>query len=255
MPISNVKELVAYAKANPGKLSYASSGPGTISQQEMEIFKQAAGLDIVEVGYKSTGQAMTDAVGGQIPLFPAVVPLVLPHIKSGRVRALGLFDTRRSPLVPDVPLMARSSVCPATRQPPCGTASWRPPDPPEDAVKTLNGLFSWRNASAEVKERLGGMGAEPNRPTNEQFTAELKAEAREGCEARQDARHRRNETSGKVCGRIRGGRASRGLTASACAVLPYKAIRAIVNSAPAGLTDVVGRLMMTRMSQSLGQPS
>ena len=83
LPINNVKELVAYAKANPGKLSYASSGPGTSSQQEMEVFKQAAGLDIVEVGYKSTAQALNDVLGGHIALFPVVVPSVLPHLKSG----------------------------------------------------------------------------------------------------------------------------------------------------------------------------
>src|SRR5207244_686466 len=105
LPFKNVKELVAYAKANPGKLSYASSGPGTSSQQEMELFKQAAGINILEIGYKSTAQALTDVVGGHIPLFPVVVSSVLQHLKSGRVRILGVFDTKRSPQLPDVPAM------------------------------------------------------------------------------------------------------------------------------------------------------
>ena len=176
VPISNVKELVAYAKANPGKLSYASSGPGTISQQEMELFKQAAGLDIVEVGYKSTGQAMTDVVGGQIALFPAVVPLVLPHIKSGRVRALGLFDTQRSPLLPEIPLMAEELGVSGYTPTPVWYGFMAPAGTPPEAVKILNGLFHGAMQTAEVKERLGGMGAQANTPTNEQFTAQLKAE-------------------------------------------------------------------------------
>ena len=176
VPISSAKELVAYAKANPGKLSYASSGPGTISQQEMELFKQAAGLDIVEVGYKSTAQAMTDLVGGQIALFPVVVPLVLPHVKSGRVRALGLFDTQRSPALPEVPLLADELGVAAYAPTPVWYGFVAPAGTPPEAVKTLNGLFHGAMQSAEVKERLGGMGAQPNTPTNEQFTAQLKAE-------------------------------------------------------------------------------
>ena len=176
VPFSSAKELVAYAKANPGKLSYASSGPGTISQQEMELFKQAAGLDIVEVGYKSTAQAMTDVVGGQIALFPVVVPLVLPHVKSGRVRALGLFDTQRSPALPEVPLLADELGVPGYAPTPVWYGFMAPAGTPPEAVKTLNGLFHGAMQSAEVKERLGGMGAQPNTPTNEQFTAQLKAE-------------------------------------------------------------------------------
>ncbi|MFN0163808.1 MAG: Bug family tripartite tricarboxylate transporter substrate binding protein, partial [Burkholderiales bacterium] len=101
--VNNVRELVAHARANPGKLSYASSGPGTISQQEMELFKQVTGLDIFEVPYKSTAQAMTDTIGGQVALFPGIMPLTLPHIRAGRVRALAVFDSQRSAQLPDVP--------------------------------------------------------------------------------------------------------------------------------------------------------
>lgn len=178
--IGNVKELVAYAKANPGKLSYASSGPGTISQQEMELFKQAAGLDIVEVGYKSTAQAMNDLLGGQIPLFPVVVPLVLPHLQSGRVRALGLFDTQRSPLLPDVPLMADELGVPGYTPTPVWYGFVAPSGTPREAVATLNGLFHSAMQSTEVRERLSGLGAQPSTPSNEQFAAELKAEFEKG---------------------------------------------------------------------------
>jgi tripartite-type tricarboxylate transporter receptor subunit TctC len=176
VPINTVKELVAYAKANPGKLSYASSGGGTISQQEMELFKQAAGLDIVEVGYKSTAQAMTDVLGGQIALFPVVVPLVLPHLKSGRARALGLFDTQRSPLLPDIPLLGDELGVPGYTPTPVWYGFMAPAGTPRETVTTLNGLFHGAMQSAEVKERLVGLGAQSSTPTNEQFAADLRAE-------------------------------------------------------------------------------
>ncbi len=176
VPFSNVKELVAYARANPGKLSYASSGAGTISQQEMELFKQAAGLDIVEVGYKSTAQAMTDTLGGQIELFPVVIPLVMPHLKSARVRALALFDTQRSPVFPEIPLIGEELGVPGYTPTPVWYGFMAPAGTPREVIATLNGLFHGAMQTAEVKERLAGLGAQVSTPTNEQFAAQLKAE-------------------------------------------------------------------------------
>ncbi|MEA2945492.1 MAG: hypothetical protein QOI40_822 [Alphaproteobacteria bacterium] len=175
-PFKTIKELVTYAKANPGKLSYASSGPGTISQQEMERFKHAAGLDIVEVGYKSTAQAMTDVLGDQIALFPAVVPLVLQHIQSKSVRALGLFDTQMSPVLPDVPLIGEELGVDGYRPMPVWYGFMAPAGTPKDVVSLLNKVFQDAMQLGEVKQRLGAVGAEPNTPTNEQFSADLKAE-------------------------------------------------------------------------------
>jgi tripartite-type tricarboxylate transporter receptor subunit TctC len=176
IPINSIKELVAYAKANPGKLSYASSGPGTSSQQEMEVFKQAAGIDILEVGYKSTAQALTDVLGGHIPLFPVVVPSVLPHLKTGKVRLLGVFDTRRSPLIPDVPPIGEEISAPGYVPTPVWYGFVAPAGTPRDVVETLNGLFNSAMQSTEVKERLTSLGAQPINPSNEQFSADLKAE-------------------------------------------------------------------------------
>ena len=175
-PFSNVRELVAYAKANPGKLSYASSGAGTISQQEMELFKQAAGLDILEVPYKSTAQAMTDTIGGQIPLFPVVVPLALPHLRSGRARALGVFDTQRSPLLPDAPPLAEELRVPGYTPTPVWYGFLAPTGTPKEAVATLNTLVQGAMRSKEVQERLAGLGAQPINPSNEQFEADMKNE-------------------------------------------------------------------------------
>ena len=175
-PFTNVKELIAYAKANPGKLSYASSGSGTISQQEMELFKQAAGLDIVEVPYKSTAQAMTDTIGGQIALFPVVVPLALQHLRSGRARALGVFDTQRSPQLPDVPPMADEIRVAGYTPTPVWYGFLAPAGTPKEAVSTLNELIQGAMRSNEVKERLSGLGAQPIARTNEQFDADMKSE-------------------------------------------------------------------------------
>ena len=175
-PFTNMRELLAYARANPGKLSYASSGAGTISQQEMELFKQAAGLDIVEVPYKSTAQAMTDTIGGQIALFPVVVPLALPHLRSGRARALGVFDTQRSPLLPEVPPMADEVRVAGYTPTPVWYGFLAPAGTPREAVTALNELIQGAMRSNEVKERLTGLGAQPIVRTNEQFEAEMKNE-------------------------------------------------------------------------------
>jgi tripartite-type tricarboxylate transporter receptor subunit TctC len=175
-PYRDLKEFIAYAKANPGKLSYASSGPGTSSQQEMEAFKQAAGLDIVEVGYKSTGQALTDVLGGHIPLFPVVVPSVLPHIKTGKLRLLGVFDTRPSALIPDVPAIGQALALPGYAPAPVWYGFVAPAGTPPDVLRTLNSLVVGAMETPAVKERLVALGAEPISVTNEQFVTDLKVE-------------------------------------------------------------------------------
>ena len=174
--LKTTKDLIAYAKANPGKLSYGSSGAGTISQQEMELFKQAAGLDIAEIPYKSTAQAMTDLIGGQIALFPVVVPLALPHLRSGRARPLGVFDTQRSPLLPDVPPLGEEIRVAGYTPTPVWYGFLAPAGTPREAITTLSNLIQGAMRSNEVKERLTGLGAQPISPTLEQFEAEMKAE-------------------------------------------------------------------------------
>ena len=133
-------------------------------------------MNIVEVGYKSTSQAMTDVLGGHIPLFPVVVPLALPHLKAGKVRALGVFDTRRSPLLPDVPPIAEELRVPGYVPTPVWYGFVAPAGTPREAVETLSGLIRDAMQSPEVKDRLVGLGAQPINPTNEQFIADLKAE-------------------------------------------------------------------------------
>ena len=108
VPVNTLAEFVAYVKANPGKLSYGSSGPGTLTHLAMEQLKVAADLDIVHVPYRGIGPAITDILGGQTQaLFPGLAA-ALPHIKAGKMRPLAVTGTRRHPLLPDVPTFEES---------------------------------------------------------------------------------------------------------------------------------------------------
>jgi tripartite-type tricarboxylate transporter receptor subunit TctC len=176
LKINNVKELVAYAKANPGKLSYGSSGPGTISQQQMELFKQAVGIDIPEIPYKSTAQAMTDLIGGTLPVFPVVVPLVGAHLQSGRAKGLAVFDTSRSQLLPDIPAISEEVTVPGYVPTPVWYGFVAPAKTPPEVITVLAGMINNVMASPDSKIRLAALGAQPITVSNEQFASDLKNE-------------------------------------------------------------------------------
>ena len=174
--INSVKDLIAYAKANPNKLSYGSSGAGTISQQEMELFKQAVGVDIAEIPYKSTAQAMTDLIGGTLPLFPVVVPLVEQHLKSGRAKAVAVFDTRRSQSLPNVPAVSEEVTVAGYVPTPVWYGFVAPAKTPRDVVAALNTMIQNAMQTAEVKARLVALGAQQINVGSEQFAADIKSE-------------------------------------------------------------------------------
>jgi tripartite-type tricarboxylate transporter receptor subunit TctC len=174
--INSVKELVAYAKANPNKLSYGSSGAGTISQQEMELFKQAVGVDIAEIPYKSTAQAMTDLIGGTLPLFPVVVPLVEGHLKTGRAKALAVFDTHRSQSLPNVPAVSEEVSVPGYVPTPVWYGFVAPAKTPKDVIAALNTMIQNAMQTPEVKARLVTLGAQQINVGGEQFAADIKTE-------------------------------------------------------------------------------
>ena len=176
LKINTVKELVAYAKANPGKLSYGSSGAGTISQQEMELFKLATGIDIPEIPYKSTAQAMTDLIGGQLSLFPVVVPLVSQHLQSGRAKGLAVMDARRSQLLPDVPAVTEESSVSGYAPTPVWYGFVAPAHTPPNVVATLTSLINNAMNTAEVKTKLQTLGAQATSVGSEQFAADIKSE-------------------------------------------------------------------------------
>ena len=174
--IGSVTELVAYAKANPNKLSYGSSGAGTISQQEMELFKQAVGVDIAEIPYKSTAQAMTDLIGGTLSLFPVVVPLVEQHLKSGRARAIAVFDTRRSQSLPNVPAVSEDVTVAGYVPTPVWYGFVAPAKTPRDAIASLSSMIQNAMQTPEVKARLVALGAQQINVGAEQFAADIKSE-------------------------------------------------------------------------------
>lgn len=175
LKINTVKELIAYAKANPGKLNYGTSGPGP-AQNEMELFKQAVGIDVVEIPYKNTAQAMTDLIGGQLSLFPAVGPLVLQHLQSGRAKGVAIFDKKRTPQMPDVPAITEEVSVPGYVATPVWYGFVAPAKTPPDIVAALGTLIQNAMASPEVNARLVSLGAQPLPATTEQFTLEIKNE-------------------------------------------------------------------------------
>ena len=174
--VGSIKELVAYAKANPGKLSYGSSGPGTISQQQMELLKQALNLDIPEIPYKSTAQAMTDLIGGTLTVFPVVVPLVAPHVQSGRAKAIAVLDSSRSQLLGDVPAITEEVSVPGYVPTPVWYAFMAPAHTPPDVVKALGTMITNAMDTPEAKARLVALGAQRITVTPEQFAADLRNE-------------------------------------------------------------------------------
>ena len=176
LKISNLRELVAYARANPGKLSYGSSGPGTISQQEMELFKQAMGLDIPEIPYKSTAQAMTDVIGGTLSLLPAVVPLAAPHIQSGRVTALAVLDDRRAATLPEVPAITEDGAVQGYAPTPVWYGFLAPARTPPAAVHALAGMLNEAMATPDVQAKLQKQGARPVLVGAPQFAADMQTE-------------------------------------------------------------------------------
>ena len=174
--IKTLPEFIAYAKANPGKLSYGSSGPGTSSQQEMESFKQAAGIDVLEVPYKSTAQAMTDLIGGTLPVFPVVVPLVLQHLQSGKATGIAVFDSRRSPLLPDMPAITEHVKTPGYVPSPVWYGFVAPAGTPAPVVNALSTMINASMDTNEAKTRMAALGAQRITVSNEQFAADLKTE-------------------------------------------------------------------------------
>lgn len=110
VPATSIKELIAYAKAKPGALNFASGGTGTGTQLTAELFKSMAGIDMMHVPYKGGGPAITALLGGQVQVYFAAIPSTLPFIKGGRLRALAVTSAKRSPAAPDVPSMAEAGV-------------------------------------------------------------------------------------------------------------------------------------------------
>jgi tripartite-type tricarboxylate transporter receptor subunit TctC len=173
-PAKTVKELIALAKARPGQLNYSSSGSGGLPHLAGELFKSMAGVDLVHIAYKGSVPSFTDLLGGRITVTIDNLPLALPYIKSGRLRALAVVGPKRQPMLPDVPTMVEAGI------PGYELTNWFglmvPAGTPRDIVTRINADVAKVLKMPDVRERLLGMAAEPVGSTPEQFSAFLKSE-------------------------------------------------------------------------------
>ena len=173
-PFRTVGELIAYARANPGKLLYASGGNGGAAHIAMEYFKQQAGVDLVHVPYRGTAQAVTDLIGGQVALTMTGAPPLMPHLQAGRLRALAVSSRQRVEALPEVPTIAESGVrgFDATQWyglvAPAGTS--------RAIIDKLNREVRATVNSPEMRERLRSEGAIASTTTPEEFGAFIRAE-------------------------------------------------------------------------------
>ncbi|MFO1324915.1 MAG: tripartite tricarboxylate transporter substrate binding protein [Burkholderiales bacterium] len=174
LPVKNTAELVAYAKANPGKVNYASSGNGTIVHLTAELFASTAGVSLTHVPYKGTALAVTDLMNGQVSILFDSLVSGMPHVKSGKLKALGVTGAKRSALVPDLPTIAESGV------PGFVSDTWFgvfvPAGTPREIVQRLNAEINRILAMPDFREKLETLGAEPVGGTPEQFAAEVRSE-------------------------------------------------------------------------------
>lgn len=167
VPVGNIAELVEYAKKNPGKLSFGSSGTGAASHLSAELFKSMAGIDMLHVPYKGTGQAVTDLVGGQIDVMFAPAQAVLPHVQGKRLKALAVTSRKRFDALPDLPTVAESGV------PGYEAIGWfglfAPVATPKERVAKISADANKVLAEPEVKQKMLSMGAEPAGSSPERF--------------------------------------------------------------------------------------
>ncbi len=174
VPAKTVQEFIAYAKANPGKLSYGSAGSGSAPHLATELLKQRAGIDIVHVPYKGGGPMVTDLLGGQIQVGIGDQANLMPQVKAGKLRVLAVGSPRRSPNYPDVPTIAESGL------PGFEAGAWQglaaPAGTPPDVVKRLNETLVKVMQMPDVRERLLGAGLEPVGGSPEDFAQFIKSE-------------------------------------------------------------------------------
>ena len=174
LPVKNVRELIAYAKANPGKLNFASSGNAAAPHLAGESFKIAAGVQMQHVPYKGSAPALTDLIGGQVQLMFDSMPSALPHIKVGKLRALAVTTARRSAAVPDLPTVAEAGVPGYDISTWYGL--WAPKGTPRDIVERLAGETAKILKQPDVRERYAALGAEPVGSTPDEFAAYCRSE-------------------------------------------------------------------------------
>ncbi len=167
VPASSIRELVDYAKKNPGKLGFGSSGTGAASHLAGELFKSMAGVEMLHVPYKGTGQAVTDLLAGQIDVMFAPGETVMPQVRAGKLKALAVTSARRATALPEYPTVAEAGVAGYE------AIGWfgllAPVATPNALVERISRDANQVLADAQVKQRMLGLGAEPSGDTPEEF--------------------------------------------------------------------------------------
>ncbi len=166
VPVKSLKDLIAYAKANPGKLAYGSVGTGSINHLALELFKLETKVNMIHVPYKGAGPALPAAVGGEIQLAPFGLVATLPHVRAGRLRAIGITTPERSSLLPDVPSI--SETVPGFEVV-HWYGIWGPKGMSKDIVTQWNTEVARVLKTDEMRSRMTGEGLEPAGGPPEQF--------------------------------------------------------------------------------------
>lgn len=174
LPVKNVKELIAYAKANPGKLTHGSPGNGSTAHLSMELFKSLTGTQMVHVPYKGSAGVLADVMAGQISLTMDNIPVYLPHVKAGKIRALGVSSAKRAPAAPEIPTVSEAGV------PGLEAVSWfgllAPAKTPGLIVEKLSAETARILKLPDVNKRIAELGAEPVGGTPQDYAAFIRSE-------------------------------------------------------------------------------
>ena len=185
VPFNDVKGLIAYARANPGKLNYASTGNGTSNHLSFELFKAMTKTFVTHIPYKGSAPAVTDLIAGQVDVMFDNTPNVLPHVKSGRLKALAVSTKSRTAFAPEIPSVDEAGV------PGYDVSVWfgvlTVAGTPREIVQRLNTEMVKILTSPEIKERFGKTGVDVVAGTPEQFSAYLKSEVSRWAKVVQDA--------------------------------------------------------------------
>ena len=174
LPVKTTSELIAYAKARPGGYSYSSSGTGSTPHVAFELFKLMSGIDVVGVQYKASGPAITDLIGGQVQMMMTGMLALLPHVKSGKLRAISITSPKRSPAIPELPTVAESGVAGFDVQVWFGV--FLPAGAPRNIVNAINERIRKMLDVPELRRRLIEQGADPASSTPEEFAVLVKAD-------------------------------------------------------------------------------
>ena len=174
LPANSVKELIALARARRGQLSFGSAGNGSPNHLALELFKTMAGVDMAHVPYKGSGQLIGDLLAGQVQLASMGTPVALPHVQSGKLRAIAVTGAARSSLLPDVPTVSEAGL------PGFDVTSWYgvfgPAGLPAGIVAKLNSQIGSAVTAPDVRERLAALGAEPSVKAPEEFSRYVRQE-------------------------------------------------------------------------------